>query len=724
MDRHERHEQTALRAEGHDHRRHQRGDDDVVRGGGKPHPQDETHDRHQDQHQHQVSAGEEFDELADDLVGAGQRDGADDDARRPGGHTDRNHVARPRHHAVEPLAGAAPERTAVVAGAPHPRLERVLRQRNDNHRQRRPECREGRRQPFQHDAPDQDDDRQHVEQPRHRGGSEPGKLDDGRIRWIDHEIRRPRGESQQAEVDRCAQDRHRGEREVRNHDLDPPEPVVHPHAEQRDADESREEADHLVRERHRRRWSRQTLEVELHRLEVHDVHERDIGRDGRDQRVLDDLGVAHPGELRDQERRRAHHRRGELAIGRRGDLDRPRLLGGEAGAFHQRDGERTGGDGIRDRRSGVDAAHGGRHDRRLGRPAAEVAEQRERELDEVVARPRLLENRAEQDEQEDHRRRYPEGDPEDPLGLNPVVPHRLSERRSLPADRIGQHLGVSEEDVAHEDAGDDHQREPERPVHRGPQHDHADARGNEVARSRDPGPNRDIVLEHEEIETGSGPERRQDPVVPGDSAAGARLEQRKCERGEKHRERKMDEAGLIGIDDHVEPGDVGQQERNVRRDVELEQRPDERQSDDETSLPAIGIAASGIDLRHQIAYAGRVAARLCQGHSLPEAGRPRGRRPHVTRESRYRISAPARGRKSANRGRITLQPVLSTCSHSFGASPPGPATETGGLLHRITEITTPVRSSASRTDHAAPTSSPVPCSTWPLPDAAALRASP
>ena len=198
------------------------------------------------------------------------------------------------------------------------------------------------------------------------------------------------------------------------------------------------------------------------------------------------------------------------------------------------------------------------------------------------------------------------------------MPHRLAERRSLPADRIGQHLGVSEEDVAHEDAGDDHQREPERPVHRGSQHDHADAGGDEIARSGDAGPNRDVVLEHEEIQAGSGPERRQDPVVPGDSAARARLEQRKRERGEKHRERKMDEAGLVGIDDHVQPGDVGQQERNVGRDVELEQRPDERQSDDETPLPAVGSTASGIDLRDELVEVGGIALRLRQDDILLE----------------------------------------------------------------------------------------------------------
>ena len=462
----------------------------------------------------------------------------------------------------------------------------------------------------------------------------------GGVRWIDHQVRRLCGPTQQAEVDDRAEDRHRREGVVRQDHLDPAEPVVHRERDQGEPDEPGEKADRLLRERQGRRRSRQTPEIELHRLQVHDVHERDVGGDGRDHRMLDDLGIAHPGELGDQERRRAHHRRRELAVGRRRDLHRSRLLRREAGALHQRDGERPGGDGVRDRRSGVDAAHRRGDNRGLCGTTAKVAQQRERELDEVVSRPGLLEDRAEQDEQEDHRRRDPQGDPEDPLGLDPVVPHRLAERRALPADRVRQQLGVPEEDVEHEHARDHHEGKPERAVHRGAQHDHPHAGGDEVARPRDPRPHRDVVLEHEEVQAGRGPERGQDPVVPRNRAARTGLEQRKRECGEEHREREVDEPGLVRVDDDVEPGDVGQPERDVRRDVELEQGPDERQPDDETSLPAFGIAAAGIDLRDEIVDAGGVALRLRQGDFLPEPvrtfrplrrGGREGRSRHVTR---------------------------------------------------------------------------------------------
>ena len=54
----------------------------------------------------------------------------------------------------------------------------------------------------------------------------------------------------------------------------------------------------------------------------------------------------------------------------------------------------------------------GRHHGGLGRPAAELAEQREGDLDEVVAGAGLLEQRAEQHEQEDEVGRDAERDAE------------------------------------------------------------------------------------------------------------------------------------------------------------------------------------------------------------------------------------------------------------------------------------------------------------------------
>ena len=50
------HHQARLRPHNHDHRRHQRRDHNVVRGGRQAHAQQQAHHRHQQQHDHQAAA--------------------------------------------------------------------------------------------------------------------------------------------------------------------------------------------------------------------------------------------------------------------------------------------------------------------------------------------------------------------------------------------------------------------------------------------------------------------------------------------------------------------------------------------------------------------------------------------------------------------------------------------------------------------------------------------
>ena len=92
----------------------------------------------------------------------------------------------------------------------------------------------------------------------------------------------------------------------------------------------------------------------------------------------------------------------------------PGLFGREAGPLHQRDREGAGGHRVGDRGAGIEPAHGRGHHRRLGRAAAQVTEQREGQLDEVVAGARLLQDRAEQHEQEDQRGETPSATPNTP----------------------------------------------------------------------------------------------------------------------------------------------------------------------------------------------------------------------------------------------------------------------------------------------------------------------
>ena len=335
---------------------------------------------------------------------------------------------------------------------------------------------------------------------------------------------------------------------------------------------------------------------------MHDVDQRDVGSDGRHRGVLDDLGIADAGVLRYQEGGRAHHRRGELSVRRRRHLHRAGLLRSESGAFHERDGESSGGHGVRDRRPGVDAAHrGGRH-RGLGGSAAVVPEEGEGDLHEVVAGARLLENPPEEHEEEDERRRHADRHPEHALGLHPVVPHRLADGSALPPDRVRQPLQVAEEDVEHEDARDHHQGQAEGPVHRDPQHHHPQDTRGDVGRAGDPRAQRDVVLEHQQVEARRSAERGEHPVVPGDAVPGAAPPQGVGEGGEGQTEGEVEKAGLVGVDGDVDPQDFGQGEGQVRSDVELEERPREGDPDDEAPLPPGGVAGPDVDTRDEVAH--------------------------------------------------------------------------------------------------------------------------
>ena len=98
-------------------------------------------------------------------------------------------------------------------------------------------------------------------------------------------------------------------------------------------------------------------EAELLRLEVRDVEERDVAQGGGDGRRDDHVEVRDADELGDDEGGGPHDRRHHLAVRRGGDLDRPRLDGGHADPPHDGNGERAGGDDVRDRGARDHAGH-------------------------------------------------------------------------------------------------------------------------------------------------------------------------------------------------------------------------------------------------------------------------------------------------------------------------------------------------------------------------------
>src|SRR5690606_28891523 len=161
------------------------------------------------------------------------------------------------------------------------------------------------------------------------------------------------------------------------------------------------------------------------------------------------------------------------------------------------------------RRAGIKAAHARGDDSRVGRAAAQMTEHGEGELDEIVAGAGLLQNAAEQHEQEDHRGRDADGGTEDTLELHPVMPHGLAIGSTLALDGVGDESLVAKQDVAHEYASDDTEREAERAARAGTEGGRAAGGPNQVPVSRQAGPAGDLVLEHAGVEPRADPRGRQ-----------------------------------------------------------------------------------------------------------------------------------------------------------------------------------------------------------------------
>ena len=592
----QRDDQPVGRTQGEDDRRHQGGHHDIVRRGGQSHPQDQAHHRHQDQHQDQAAPGQQFDEFPDDLVGAGQRDGADDDARGTGGDADADHVAGAGDHAVNPFTRAPAERLPHLPRAPHQGLDGMLGQCHHDHGDGGPECRQSRREAFDDDAPDQDDDGQDVVEPGDGGGADPGQFVEARFH---RQVGLARCEPQKDQIEQGAEYRDHGKGRIRRHLLDPSHAEIDEHSQQGDADEPAQKPDDLGGEGQRGGRLAESLEVEFHRLQMHDVDQCDIGHQCRHQRVLDDFRIGDAGKFGDEERGGTHDRRCELAVGGGSHFHGTRLLRGEPGLLHQRNRERPRGDGVGDGRTRIQAAERRRHHRRLRRAAAQVSQQGKGDLDEEVARAGLLEDRAEEDEQEDQGGRYPEGHPEDPFALHPVVPHGLAVGGAFPADGVRQHFRVAEEDVQDEHGGHDQQGKAQCPVNRDSQHQHADGRHHQVPGGGQPRPQRDLVAEYHDVEAGHDPKCGDHPVVPGNGMPGTGLEQRKGQGSQQQREGKVHQSG-VGVGHHqADAGPFGEQEWQVGCDVQLEYRPGEGDHRNQVALPADRVARSRIHGRGQ-----------------------------------------------------------------------------------------------------------------------------
>jgi hypothetical protein len=177
-------------------------------------------------------------------------------------------------------------------------------------------------------------------------------------------------------------------------------------------------------------------------------HCRNRGRDA-------DVDIRDVDRLRHDEGDGPHHRRHDLPAHARSRFDAAGERRPVAEALHQRNGELAGRDDVRHSRA-VDGAHQARRDdRHLGRSAALVAEQAECEVGEQLDHPGLFEERAEQDEQEDVRRRHICRRAVDALGAECQLTDDLVDAVAAVRERARQVL--AEQPVQQERSADDRQ---------------------------------------------------------------------------------------------------------------------------------------------------------------------------------------------------------------------------------------------------------------------------
>ena len=342
----------------------------------------------------------------------------------------------------------------------------------------------------------------------------------------------------------------------------------------------------------------------LHRLQVDDVEQRAVGQQRRQDGVPDHVGVGDADVLGHDEGGRAHHRRHQLAVDAGGALDGAGLRRRVADALHERDGEHARRHHVGDRGAGDHAGHAGGDDGGLGRPAAEAAEQREGDLDEVVAGAGLLQQRAEQHEQEDEGGGDAERHAEHALRGDPEVRGGAAERGALVRHQARQ-IGAQEHVGQHRQRDHRHPRAFGAPRGLDQQHD-ADDGDEDVGERRQARAQNEVAIEHDEIEHAGDRRRRQGPVDERHVVARRGLEGRVAGEGQEQREAQM-KAARLGVAEHAEAEHEGQ-----RRGIpELEQRPRHGHRHDGLGGKPGRLAPADVGLGHQLLEVGLAGARRC-----------------------------------------------------------------------------------------------------------------
>ena len=509
----ERHDEAVLLTQGDDHRRQQARYHDVVGGGRQPHAEDEAQQGGEDQHEQQVAHGEELHQIRQHQADAGLGDGPDDDAGSGGGNADADHVAGTGNQPLAQVHHAIGEGAVVMlAVGAQPVQQRSLGQQDDDEHHRTPEGRQAGGEALHHQTPHQHHHGQQEVQAGEQHGAGLGQLVQWLVRVFRRQRRVARGDLQQSQVGDGQQHADPRQGIVTQYRLEPAQTVVDRHGEAADEGGTEGEAGQATQPGARLTVA-DGLHPELERLEVHDVEQGDVGDGRRQEGVLDDLHIGDAHVLHHQEGRSPHDRRHDLAVDRRGHFHRAGLLLGETDPFHHGDGEGARGHHVGDGGAGDDAGQGRGDHGRLGRAAAQVTQQAEGELDEVMARTGALEQGAKQHEQEDEAGGDPEGDAEHPFGGDPlVVGQRMQAHPAV--GQQGRHPGTGQA-VGQEDDGDDRQGRAQGAAGRFQQERNADAGHREVHGGQVAGTLGKLLVHHEQIAGDGGTDEAEGDVGKG-----------------------------------------------------------------------------------------------------------------------------------------------------------------------------------------------------------------
>ena len=193
-------------------------------------------------------------------------------------------------------------------------------------------------------------------------------------------------------------------------------------------------------------------------------------------------------------------------------------------------------------------------------------------LDEVIARPRLVEQGAEQHEQEHEFGGNAKRNAKHPFGCDPHMAHRLAQAGTGPANLVGHHFGRAEEHIGQKD---NRQRDHDGAKHaigRDEQHDQPRQCEIRVTCIGQTTVGYDFGVKEIAVKRKKCAAKAKHPVIPGDIVARARPEQWIGHCRKEHREGQMNLAGIV---DQVAGQDIG---RHGRGQKHLEYGPDQRNS--------------------------------------------------------------------------------------------------------------------------------------------------